>query len=74
MITDNPTEREIMKSCKHKFKPRYSEKYTTIVEELNKPESRVTEIKGGVSDEPYLKEKIYIHDICVKCGQIAGKT
>jgi len=56
------------KNGKHKFQPRYSEKWTTAVEEVIR--SGVTNIESG-NATPYLKEKTYVHDVCVKCGMIA---
>ncbi len=56
-----------MKTCKHKFQPRYDETYTTTIAEV------VPHLTGKIScdrehGKPYLKTKTYVHDICVKCG------
>lgn len=58
-----------MKKCKHKFQPRYNEVYTTIAEEFAKLPGPI-ELSGGSSAIPYLKEKTYVYDICIKCGEI----
>lgn len=57
-----------MNPYKHKFQPRYDERYTTAIEELSKAKG-IDEAEGHIT-KPYLKEKIYIHDICVKCGTL----
>jgi len=52
-----------MECKKHKFKPRYEYRF---------PEwfSNISSIKHGYSEGiDALKEKIYICDICVKCGK-----
>lgn len=56
-----------MKPCKHKFEPRYDEIFSTIASEAIHSGTAI-KINGG--EEPYLKAKTYIHDICVKCGDI----
>lgn len=66
---------EIMaKPCKHKFQPRYDCKWTTVMEELQNSKA-AGEIRGGYRiAEPYMKEKTYIYDICVKCGQTIKRS
>ncbi len=63
----------MIKECKkHKMKPRYDETYSTVIIDL----MGITAKNGGrISSEsmpwqqtPYLKEKKYVHDVCVKCG------
>lgn len=61
-----------MKKCKHRFKPRYNEKYTTLLEELVKLKREVNRLDDKLM-VPYLKEKLYIYDICSRCGQIIKK-
>ena len=58
-----------MGQCKHKFKARYDEKYSTVAERLLKHGTR---LKGNGCDltEPYMTERTYVHDICVKCGEV----
>jgi hypothetical protein len=54
---------------KHKFRPRFTEIYTTVITELGKfgnLSGKMPHQSGG----SFLKEKRYIHDICVKCGTI----
>lgn len=67
------------KDGKHKFKPRYTEIYSSLIEEKLK----IVADKGGrikcgsmpwQAGQRELKEKRYIHDICVKCGMtVKGK-
>ena len=57
----------LFKGCKdgvHKFKPRY---------DLVAPEwmNRLSHWKRGNPKEMY--EKVYVHDICVRCGAVAKK-
>ena len=61
--------------CKHKFKPRYTKIYSSLIEEkldiLAKHGGKIT--VGSMpweAGERELKEKIYIYDVCVKCGMI----
>ena len=55
--------------CKHKFRHRYNEIYTTGLEQLTKNDMGT--IEGGYAlTESYLQQKIYIHDICIKCGLV----
>ena len=63
------------KDGKHKFRPRYTMVYSSIIEE----ELALLAKHGGkisVGQMPWeagertLKEKVYIYDICVKCGKI----
>lgn len=63
-----------MADCKHKFKPRYDLIYSSLVEE----KLAILAKHGGnisVGSMPWqagertLKKKIYIHDVCVKCGK-----
>ena len=56
-------------NCKHKYQPRYDEEWTTDATESVKMRAD-TKVKGKA--QPYLKTKTYIHDICVKCGDIKG--
>jgi hypothetical protein len=61
------------KDGKHKFKPRYDLVYSSLIEEM------IAEAKTGgkvsfsempaQAGERSLKEKRYIHDVCVKCGE-----
>ena len=62
-----------MKQCSHKFKPRYTERWSTVIEELFGAGHKV-ETASDASLRPYLKEKTYIYDICTKCGMIIGKV
>lgn len=61
----------------HKFQPRYTEIYSSVIEEGMALLSRqgVSAAKlGPMPDkaaERGLKEKRYIHDICVNCGTIS---
>lgn len=50
--------------CRNKFQPRYSERYPEFM-------SRITRISGSLFD--VATERIYECDVCVKCGEIAGK-
>lgn len=62
-----------MNSCKHEFQPRYDEKWTTAFKEVIKSNSGIGvkyEGNGKGITEPYLNERTYIYDICVKCGEI----
>ena len=63
-----------MKTCKHKFLPRYDEHRTTIIEETIKGKSLETIKCSSIMCRPYLKNKIYVHDICIKCGMIIKRT
>ncbi len=61
--------------CKHKFKPRYTETYSSLIEEKLKIVAKTGgRIQCGSmpwqAGERTLKEKRYIHDVCVKCGMI----
>jgi hypothetical protein len=57
------------KDCRHKYQPRYDEQYTTTVLEIVKASKyRIESAKNG--QEPYLKSKTYVRDICIKCGEI----
>ena len=64
--TDTIHRRLKMKKCKHKFQPRYNRKWSTDVNDVVKHCGHAK----GLYGEPYLKEETYIHDICVKCGEI----
>ncbi|MHA1592374.1 MAG: hypothetical protein ACTSUP_07885 [Candidatus Heimdallarchaeaceae archaeon] len=57
------------KPCKHKFQPRYDDKYVTVIEEILS-KGQVIEQVGAPLAVPYLKEHTYIYDICIKCGKI----
>ncbi len=62
-----------MKECdssKHKFQPRYDEFWSTITEETLKRKDLISMEGSASMDKPYLKSKVYIHDICVKCGAV----
>ena len=61
-----------MNKCekKHKYKPRYNEIYTTTIEEISKQGQGCKIHEADSVTRPYLKERIYIYDICVKCGDI----
>ena len=61
------------KPCKHKFRPRYDEVWTTVIGEMQNSMYEGKTKGGSLLAEPYLKEKTYIHDICVKCGQIVKR-
>ena len=62
-------EEVIMKICKHKFKPRYNEKWSNPLKDmLCSP--NLSKIRGSADTEPYLQEKIYVCDVCIKCGMI----
>jgi len=56
------------KECKHKFKPRYTEIYSSVIEELSKTGSVRTSYPWQAGQRS-LKEKRYIYDICIKCGK-----
>ena len=57
--------------CKHKFEPRYDEEYSTGLNDVVESQHRSTELDvGGAVCTSYLKKRTYIHDICVKCGDI----
>ena len=60
------------KNGKHKFRPRYNENWTTSLEEINLSSLKEIENGNGML-RPYLKEKTYVHDVCIKCGDIAIK-
>ena len=51
-----------MKECKHKFKPRYDEVETLI---------NITHTKNisGEDLRNLLIKKVYVKDICIKCGK-----
>ncbi len=62
-----------MKQCKHKFTPRYNEIYSTPLLDLKKLLSAHSCDKVKTEhNQPYLREKTYICDVCVKCGKIVG--
>ena len=56
-------------NCKHKYQPRYSRKWSTAIKDV------LATLNGKfsgkvINPDPYLQEETYIHDICVKCGDI----
>lgn len=56
---------KLFKSCEdgvHKFEGRYNEAFNKSMVD------RLASIRGGIMDG--LREKTYIHDICVRCGKI----
>ncbi len=55
------------KDGKHKFKPRYTEIFSSVIEEMAKTGS-VRASFPWQAGERKLKERRYIHDVCVKCG------
>ncbi len=59
-----------VKQCKHKYEPRYNEKHTTTLKELGKIGSGCKIYGSEKVARPYLEEKTYVHDICVRCGDI----
>ncbi len=65
-----------MKSCKHKYKARYDKVWTTSIVELMKEAAKQNRISKVKSDniKPYLKSKTYIHDICIRCGDIKKRN
>ena len=62
-----------MKPCKHKFQARYDEKWTTLIEELVTKGQSFNQVGSDVT-KPYLKEKNYIYDICIRCGKIVKRV
>ncbi len=54
-------------SCKHKFQPRYSKEWSTILTDMCGHKVKANRIADEALT-PYLKKETYIHDICVKCG------
>ena len=69
------TEAEKQVKCKHKFKPRYTKIYSSLVEEKLAIMAKCGE-KITIGSMPWqagertLKEIRYIYDICVKCGKV----
>ena len=57
------------KPCKHNYKPRYSREYQTPFAEALKETNGDLDFKSGDND-PYCCKETYVHDICVKCGDI----
>ena len=55
-------------NCKHKFQPRYNEIYTTGLEQMLKYNMQNVEGSSYDLTRSYLQQKIYIYDICIKCG------
>ncbi|KKL82130.1 hypothetical protein LCGC14_1987890 [marine sediment metagenome] len=53
-----------MAECKHKFQPRYSRKWTSDVQEAATTKCAWS----GLDGRSYLKEEMYVCDICIKCG------
>ena len=55
--------------CRHKFEPRYHEKWPKMESEdimyVMRNEDLIVE--GRIND---CQEKIYVYDICVNCGKI----
>ena len=62
-----------LNKCNHKFQPRYDEKWTTVIEELADKHHTMTQGHASAM-VPYVKERIYIYDICIKCGQIVKRV
>ena len=67
------------KDGKHKFLPRYEFIYSTTILDL----ATLCAKQGVVFDSSglpwqagnsYLKEKRYIHDVCVKCGEVIKRS
>lgn len=57
-----------MKKCRHKYKPRYNRKWTTVLEQVI---DKLKEFKlPNSAGTPYMCEETYIYDICVKCGDV----
>ena len=61
-----------MADCKHKFKPRYDEIYSTPLVDMGDSISSGASIPCWMA-ESYLLKKIYVHDVCVKCGTVAKR-
>lgn len=59
-------------SCKHKFKPRYDEIYSTPLKDGVLSGATNVSCPAWMSVS-YLKEKRYVHDVCVKCGKVIKK-
>ena len=59
-----------MKKCKHKFKSRYNEVFTTPIE-VSYSTGMAYSSSPPWAFKPQIKSRTYIHDVCVKCGQIA---
>lgn len=60
-------------NCKHKFRPRYNRKWSTLMNDIVTKGISVDHMKG-YPGEPYLKEETYIYDICMKCGTTVGEN
>jgi len=59
-------------SCNHKFKPRYSEKFPDFVAKLVM-DMEENPRGSNVSIHPSMKEKIYVCDVCERCGETTTK-
>jgi len=56
-----------MNPCKHKFEPRYDRRWSTAMSDMASLVKYSLKIESFCNDK-YLKEEIYVYDICVKCG------
>lgn len=56
--------------CKHKFKARYSEKWSHPLKDVLDSGNTLQDGKGYGWVDTYLQERTYICDVCVKCGKI----
>jgi hypothetical protein len=54
--------------CKHKFQARFDRRWSTAINDVLTCDKDVTKIHGCTGEEPYLKEEIYVKDVCVRCG------
>lgn len=61
-----------MNECEHEYQPRYNREWSTPQNDHAKSEKK-SSLGGDNIFVPYLKHEVYIHDICVKCGDVRGK-
>jgi len=62
------------KDGKHKFQPRYDEVYSSVIEELSKIGDLSFNNMPWQSGERGIKSRTYVHDVCVKCGEIVKRS
>lgn len=59
------------KKCHHhEYQPRYSKEWSTTLRDLTLNPSDIKVHTSTSIILPYLQKEIYVHDICVKCGDI----
>ena len=58
-----------MKPCKHKYQPRYNKVWSTPHNDYVSS-GHHGKIEGHDIFNSYLKSETYIHDICIKCGDV----